>query len=427
MEFNQIKNYIAKNVYSGVVKTAISFILSLVVVPITIKNIGLETYGLISIVTVFSSFTGVLDLGLSKALITFQGEKRDTTKELSSIYLINLIIFLLITFLALIIFFANINLLGSKIELGSETLSYANFISIFLLALGVLNNLLRASLEANFKLQIVNWGFLIQSIIINIGFLILSFTDLSLMYFFLVPLITSVTAIIYHLSFLPPIYSTISIPSKNHLINVFKITSDFFKIGALNSIHLPLIKYAIIFLIGDGSAIGIFELSTKLSVLANNLLAYVSNPFFSLSAKFKDTNLKNLWTIIRKVSLGLITITILGYFIFYVLEKFIINYFFGEYSNEIFLVLNFTLIGYLFIAASESIQKFFLGIGEISRVTKIKFCGMILNGLLLLGIYYSKNISVLSLSVSFAISLIFIGSYWLFMALSNNLQVLKEK
>lgn len=414
MELNQIKNYILKNVFTGLVKTILTLVLSIVAIPLIIKNIGIEQYGIISIVLIFSSFTGVLDLGLSKALITFQNSDSIRGKEITSIYLINIILFFTIAIMGIIVYFLNINFFGENIGVNSETLRLMNSVAILLLALGLFNNLLRASLEANFKLQLINWGFLIQSIIINLGWLLLAIRGADVKSFLFVPLISSLVTILYHLIFLIPVFPSFVKPNKNSFKNVFEITSQFFKVGALNSVHLPIIKYLIIFYLGDGRAIGIFELSTKLSVIANNLLAYISNPFFSIVSKHQAKSREYLWGIIKKVTGILILVTVIGYTVFLLIEKYLIKYFFDTYTNQIFLVLNFVLVGYLFIAASESIQKYFLGTGAISLVAKIKFIGIILNGFILFILYIASSLNLQTISFAYAFSLFFIGSFWLF-------------
>jgi O-antigen/teichoic acid export membrane protein len=419
MELSQIKNYIFKNVYTGLVKTAFTLILSVVAIPLIIKNIGIENYGIISIALLFSSFTGILDLGLSKSLILFQDNKKENEKEISAIYIFNLGLFGILILFSIIVFVFEINLFGKKLDVDFETLRIINSIAFLLLAFDIVNNLLRASLEANFKLQLVNWGFLIQSAIIHLSWLCLSFLKSEIIYFLFIPLVSTIISIIYHLILLPPIYTTLKRPDKSNFKNVFGVTFRFLKLGALNSMHLPLIKYSIILFIGDSRAIGIFELSTKLAVIANNMLSYISNPFFSIVSKFKNNEIDYLWKIVKKVTKFLIAVALTGYIVFFILHKFIITYFFKEYTAEIFHVLNIILISYLFIATAESIQKFMLGTGEINRVVKIKFLGIIFNLVFFFILFLSGKLNVLNISISYSLSYILIGMFWLLYSLKK--------
>jgi O-antigen/teichoic acid export membrane protein len=420
MEFNQIKKYIFKNLYTGLFKTSLTLLMSGVAIPLIIKNIGIGNYGIISIVLIFSSMTGLLDLGLSRSLIYLKGDSKENTKEISAIYIINLFIFIIILLFGIAIFIFNINLLGKKLDVNNEILRWINFISIILLSLGIFNNLLRASLEANFKLHLVNWGFLIQSAIINMGWLLLAILKANIIFFLLVPIASSLITIIYHLLYLPHIYSTIRKPDKTSFKNVFEITLQFFKVGILNSIHLPLIKYIIIFFIGNPSAIGIFELATKLAGLANMVLSYISKPFFSIVAKYQETNNDYLWKVVKKVTKFLTLTSVAGYLVFIILNKYIIFYFFKEYSTQIFHVLNMVVIGNLFIASSESIQKFFLGSGKVKLIAKIKFMSIIANCIILLLLFSFHIFNLTSIALSYSISLVFIGFYWLMLSLKKS-------
>jgi O-antigen/teichoic acid export membrane protein len=420
MEFNQIKKYIFKNLYTGLFKTSLTLLMAGVAIPLIIKNIGVGNYGIISIVLVFSSLTGMLDLGLSRSLIFFKGDSKENSKEISAIYIINLFLFITILFFGIAIFIFNINLLGRNLEVNSRTLRWLNFISITLLSLGIVNNLLRSSLEANFKLHLVNWGYLIQSAIINIGWLLLAILKTNIILFLFLPIVSSLITIIYYLFHLPHIYSTIRKPDKASFKNVFETTLQFFKVGTLNSIHLPLIKYILIFFIGNVSAIGIFELATKLAGLANMVLSYISKPFFSIASKYQETNNDYLWKLIKKVTKFLTLTSIAGYLVFIILNKYIILYFFKEYSTEIFQVLNLVVIGNLFIASSESIQKFLLGSGKVKLVAKIKFMGIIANCIILFLLFSFHMFNLTTIALSYSISLVFIGFYWLMLSLKKS-------
>ena len=426
MEISQFKNYILKNLFTGMMKTILSLILSVVSIPIIISNIGIGNYGIISIITVFSSFTGMIDLGLSKGLIVFQLEKKDSAKEISAIYLINLCLFFLFFLLSILIYVFDINLMGENLEIGKTELRLINCVSVMTLSFGIFNNLLRASLEANFKLQLLNWGFLLQAFIINLGWLVLAIYNANIILFLFVPLVSTITVICYHLFLLPPIYTLLKKPDIRSIKNVFKITLQFFKVGALNSLHLPIIKYLIIYLIGDQRAIGIFELSTKLALLANTLLSYVSNPFFSIVSKHKEKSEMYLWIITKKVTYLLICITLGGYIVFIILNNFIITYFFNEYTDQIFKVLNMTVIGYLLIAASESVQKYFLGLGRMNLVAKVKFSGIIINLVIIIIFYNSDYFNLISLTFAYAVSLAFIGVFWIVRLLAKRNNLLKK-
>lgn len=416
MDLGHIKKYLLKNMLTGLIKTIITAILTLIALPLTIKNVGIETYGIISIVLVFASFTGVLDLGLSKSLILLQGkqEENNPQKEITAIYIINLGMFLIVFCFAILVYLLDINLLGQNISVENEMMRLINSIALFILSFDILNNLLRASLESKFKLHWVTWGFVLQSAIINMGWLILSFMKVPLSYYLFVPIGSSIAVLLFHLIILPPVYNTLKKPDMNSFKNVFKITLQFFKIGALNSIHLPAVKYALILFVGDSRSIGLFELTTRLALLTNNFLSYLSNPIFSLASYHNVNNKEYLWQLTKKITSILALTSLVGYLFFILFNKIIILFFYKEYSPYIFNVLNYILIGFLFTAVSESIQKYFLGIGNIRKVINIKLFGILIT-IVLISIFEVFSIfNLKNLAISYSISLIVISTIYLF-------------
>ena len=413
MDFKDIKPYILKNVYTGLIKTVVSLSLSIITVPLTIKNIGIENYGIISTILIFSGLSGVFDLGLSNALIVFQQSKKKYRKEISSIYMINIIIFALILSLALFVYLFDINVMGGKLQVSHETLNMINFLAVMVLAFSVITNLLAAALEGDFKLQYVNLGFTIQSIIIYAGWFVFSILDIPIIYYLYLPLISSVLLIVFYSLLLPPIHLNFVKPDITSSRNALYTSFDFFKLGFLNSIHLPVTKYLIVLLIGDGRAIGIFELSSRLSLLVNNMLAYISMPFFSISGQMKS-NKNELIKLITKTTIVLCLISLSGYIVFLFLKKYIILYFFNEYNPEISLILNMLIISCFILASSEAVQRFLLGIEKVYLVTRIKLIGLILNSLFIILFFVFSCISIENITLSYSFSIAFIGLFWLF-------------
>ncbi len=405
MQISDVKKYIVKNVYSGLLKTIVSLSLSIIVLPLIIQKIGLEQYGIISVSLLFFNFSGVLDLGLSKSLVYYQKDSNDNHQQISAIYLLNLAIVGFLIICSILVYLLNINFIGDKLNITSNELRWLNSCSVLLLGLTVFNNLLRASLEAHFKLQIVNYGFLFQSICINIAWLILTFLEAPILYYFFVPVATICIIATYHLLFLPPIYSQLSRPQISDFKKVFRTTLQFFKVGVLSSIHMPLMKYVVILFLGQGSYIGMFDLSLKLIILVNNLLSYISNPLFSIISKYKSTEMTYVRQLLNKITLLLLFISSVGYVTFLFLEEYIIKYFFKTYSTEIFTVLNTLLIGYLLLAISEGVQKFLLGIGRANTIFWIRLSSISINLGLLYLFYLSNTLNIITISLCLSFSL----------------------
>lgn len=412
MIINQIKNYILKNLYTGSIKTISSFVLSFIVLPLTIKNIGIEKYGIISVVLMFSSFTGIFDLGFSKTLVYLHGDKTANEKRIYAVYYLNHCMFILIILTGIVFYIFRINLFGNTFVSDIKTLRMINLASILILGFEIINNLLRSSLEAELKLSLVNWGFLIQSSVIYLGWYLLSIVNANIILFLGIPLVASFFSILYYKINLSSGFSGSIRPDGTSIKYVFKTSFQFLKVGALNSFHLPLIKYVLVIASGDPKVIGIFDLSTKLALFPVSIMSYISVPFFSLASKVKYSDQKRLWNIVRRTSFILALVSFLGYSIFLIINEPLIIYFFKEYSDLIFNTLNMLLLGYLSIAITESVQRYYLGTGKINLVAQVKLISILTN-LILIAIILIRNLfSLNNLTLIYCISLFLTSSYW---------------
>lgn len=405
-----IKESIYNSFISGFSFTSISIIITLIIVPIIISNIGLEYYGFISITLIFSGFSGVFDLGFSKLIVIYLSQGND--KNVGYIYLINYVFFTLIVLFSIQQLFSNeINLFGEKISSEVEFIKILTFSSLITLAFSVLNNLYRSALEFSLDFHKINFGNFMQSTIIYMFWFILSVSEYQFFYYYLVPPISAFLCFIYF--FVSSNVSVkITLPNFYDLIKVFKDSIGFFKVGFLNSIHLTLFKYLLIYIGGNGKAIGIFELSIKLTNIMKNIFGHFTKPFFSISSnkKFKKQKvLSAIYSTIKYCSL----IFIIGLLIFFIFYKPIILYFFSEYSKEILWILISLLLSTFFVSISEGIQRYELAKLNYDLVFNIKFIAIILS---LLIIFISNSIydfNLLFFTLSYSFGILLIGLFWL--------------
>src|SRR5690606_10203716 len=117
--------------------------------------------------------------------------KSEGLKEVSAILILNFSIAFLIFLFSLVTLSMKWNFLGSNVDINADDLLLINFLAFLILSIELTNNLLRAILESNFKLHWVNWGFVLQSCIINGTWLVLSFTNAPIIQYLFVPLVAS--------------------------------------------------------------------------------------------------------------------------------------------------------------------------------------------------------------------------------------------
>jgi O-antigen/teichoic acid export membrane protein len=414
MKTEGVGRYIKKNLVLGVAKTVVTLFLSAVALPLVIQKIGISNYGLISIVLVFSSITGLMDFGLSDALISLKSSDVDFNKKKSAIYVINLSIVGFLMLSGIIVYISDINFFKSITDQSHEVLRLTSACSLLMLGFSVLSTMLRARLESRFKLQFVNIGYMIDSVFTNCIWLLMAFLNSPIEYFVIVPIVSISIVCIINTFIIKPDLKSLSFPARRYFISVLKSSFSFFKVGVLNSLHLPLFKYSVIFFLGDTWSIGVFELSTKLSLIVNNLLSYFSTPFFSIAAKTDRTELPALLKIVSKTTKIILLLSVVGFICFQLLEEHIIRYFFKEYKNEILYILSLILAGYLFHAASETFQRFSMGTGNIGTVIRVKFGVLILSSVGILLLFAANNLTIVTLAIVFCVGLATGSIFWLF-------------
>jgi hypothetical protein len=85
-----VSKYLKKNFIVSASKIVVTSMVTLFLLPLVIKKLGLELYGVISLTLIFSGVSSILDLGLSKAVVLLSGDKTTTeNKVVSSALLIN--------------------------------------------------------------------------------------------------------------------------------------------------------------------------------------------------------------------------------------------------------------------------------------------------------------------------------------------------
>lgn len=419
MDISKIKIYILNNLKTGLFKTLITTSLTFLLLPIVIYNIGIKNFGIISIVVLFSSVSGIVDLGLSKALILFSGKHDGENEKIITINTLNLSLSIFILILAIIVFTFKLNLFGNSITLGEWNLRILNTFTVINLSLSIFNNLLKAKLETEFLIHKVNWGYLIESTIINGGWFLLSYTN-ELVYLLFIPTIAMIFSMSYFLLLTSFPKLSLTKLNKKNIKEVFNITFQFFELNFLNSIHLPIIKYIIILFIGNGIQLGIFELAIRINSIINNFFAYISNPFFGIAAQFNKEQDEKLKEIIWKVTKILLLSAFFIYLSFLSFNNIIINYFFKEYTLEIFVIMNLIMIGNLLYAISELIQKYLLGKGYIILIFKVKLLAIIFNLLLVYSIYRIGMLNLIFITSILSLSLILNGLFFLIYFVKKN-------
>lgn len=150
---------IFKNTIANMAGAIIPLVFSILTVPLYLKFIGEERYGVLAVIWVLLGYFGVFDLGLGKAT-TQRMAKIDSTSERSELLLTVLVLTIVLGFLGgLVLLFSSDWMLTHLLSLGGENKREALASTIWLpvgLILLLLNSAMKGALQARERFVAIN-------------------------------------------------------------------------------------------------------------------------------------------------------------------------------------------------------------------------------------------------------------------------------
>lgn len=371
-----ITTYLRKNFVVSTSKTFTVSLVTLFLLPLIIKRLGLELYGVISLTMLFSGVSSLIDLGLSKAVILLSGDKKiSENKIISSALFINLFIigalFIVFVFLQLLSF----DLLGGDINIDYENRFIVINTGFLLLVLMLLNNLCRAILEAKYKIHVVNLILTIYTPLLYGTIFILSFFTTQIIVYILTPLILTFLMFLFNVFYLKR-NTTIRIVkvAKSDIKYVLKKSFAFLNIGIINSAVMPTMRYVFVLLVADVDLYAIFDLSFKIAMLANSFILSLSTPMFAVFSTEIKSNSKKMMKVAYKIfniSLAMYIVLNIGYYFF---GYYFLTFLSLEYKNlSVLYNISFLLIISLgSVALVEVFYRYFLGNNQLKKAFFLK-------------------------------------------------------
>ena len=247
--------------------------------PKIIDNIGIQLYGELTTIYIFIGIANILSLGLPKLVVVSSRSPEMCTYSIIKSYFIYLIMYSIITVVAFGVFY-NVKEHNNF----SEALVRIFTVGTILLICEGYIIFFRSILEAQYKIYLVNIGYLLQTILLNSLLLLASFSaDLnSMLYCF----VFGVVCMFFYHSLLCARYMRdfLSIGKILSLRIMAKHTHTFATGLLLNSGFQPLGRMLILWMTGNYVMAGIFDIILRFSGGAQSLLFSVSNPTFAYFA-----------------------------------------------------------------------------------------------------------------------------------------------
>ena len=376
MDLNNISKYLKKNFIVSLGKNVSGIATTLILLPIVIVRLGIESYGIISLTLLFSGVSSLADLGLSKAVVTLIGDRKvNDNRIVSAAVVINLILISIVICFFAISQLLSIRLLGNSLNIngGEETLLI--YTSLFILILSVTNNLARSILEAKYLLHIVSLTFAIYSPLLYGTIIFLSFFTLNIKVFILVPLFVTMISLVFNIYFIKKKTSISLVKVKvMHIKYLFVNSLGFLNLGIVNSMVIPSLRYFYILKVSDTALYGILDLAFKIAQSINGIIISIASPMlavFSNAKKEENHNLVKLSYKIFYISIAILIFSLFGYYLFgnYFIDflKFNISY------KELLYKVSFLLIFSIgLVSTIEIFARYFMGNKMIKKIFYLK-------------------------------------------------------
>jgi membrane protein EpsK len=371
-----VSKYLKKNFVVSASKIVVTSMVTLFLLPLVIKKLGLELYGVISLTLIFSGVSSILDLGLSKAVVLLSGDKTTTeNKVVSSALLINGSIIAILSVIFIALQLTSVDLLGKDLNIDENDKFLVLNAGFLMLVLMLLNNLCKSILEANYLMHIVSLGMAVYTPLMYIIIFIASFFTQSTSFYILTPLVLTT------LLFLVNVFIIIKRTKvklvkvvKKDVLYVAKCTLGFLNVGLINSMVMPVMRYVFVLMTASVELYALFDLSFKIAMLANGLIVSISTPMFAVFSKKIEEQPKEMVRIankIFKISFALYAIILLGYFL---LGEWILPYLNLDVdSTKVLHDITFVLIATLgTVAVVEVYYRYFLGKNKLTKAFLLK-------------------------------------------------------
>lgn len=384
----QLKSYLQKSISTGLGHSLGSALISLVFIPLIVRNIGVEKYGIWAILAIFTSALSFADLGLPKAMVYFipkQKSREDITQVYSVGFFLNCFVISLVMVTGVLIYWSGINVWGNTESLANEFGRRLLLCGIFITCIALATSFYRAILEAFYKIYIVNLGFLLQTILTYTSVYILSFFTKHVEYFVFMTMAVYTFIFFLHVAvvgFKTPV--ALCPPQFARALEIIKYSLGIFSIGFLTSIMAPANRYLLVLFSGDMRVYGIFDIAFKIALAASRVLQSFAIPFFSFFAGLGKEKIGEIRRILSRCLVGLGGAYFFGLLLFLITGGYILDIFLQNDSIELYNASLILIAGVTLAAVGDPFSRAFLAIGDLRLSFNIKILQPTLNVLLIL-------------------------------------------
>jgi len=373
-----MRKYLIKSIATGLPKTFGSAFFAIALIPLIIRNVGMDAYGAWTLVCIFVGLSGALDIGIPKALVYLlpQTQQREEANALfSASAAITACLVGLVVTIGLLVLFLDLPILGGA-NLISRSLNNLFVLSgINIVSCSLLNSLCFSLLEARYKIYVVNICFFILTALNYTLVFLLSLFSNNVEYMIYCTNLTYIAVLCVNIA-LVKIYTDIGFAKVTlHAVKtVFLKGKDFFVLGLLHTITLPLNRYLVLFFSANLAACGIYDVSLKVANMSQAALICFSAPLFSLFAGYGKNNVDKITRVLHVIFILLAILYVLGVSAYLIVGKQMLEFAFGESDPQLFYAALFLILGIGLDGVSEPHIRALWALGHVKKCIGIRLC-----------------------------------------------------
>ena len=396
--------YLRKSFYTGAFKTAVVAAVNLMFLPLIIQQVGMEKYGMISLVMIFGNLMVFADFGIAKSVVLLIGKDNSQANVVASNSLaVILLILALVGSLLSVVEFFEIPVLGEGRQHNQVPTGYILLAGYIVLATMLINNLLIAILESYLLIHYVNVGHALSAVSINIVIYITSIVSRSLDILIFSPVFSLLLVLVY---FSWVVFSRTDIrgvmPTGREMKRITHTSVQFFNIGLVHSLVIPVNKYLLVYLSGSSSALGVFDVAMKISLTANSLLSSITIPLMGVFSNMAYKK-KEILKIASKVSAIVLFMYCIGCALYYIIGDYLTHFIDADNGDQLFWVSMLLLIGVCSASLAEPFFKALLSMEKLQAAFRLKLLIPLVNLILIAFLFSFSSLSSLE-SITFSYS-----------------------
>lgn len=386
---NETALYLRRAASSGLLNSATSAICVAILLPAIIANVGLESYGYWAVLGVFVGAAGLLDLGMSKALVFLipRGEFPESQLFCGAVVMC-LGVTLTVAVVILALAFAGFPIFGAAVARQAGLSAWLAGAGVIILLCQVLTTLTRAVFEARCKAHVVNLGFAAFTAAYYGVAMTMSLFAADLRAIIAASAGVFVLTLATHVHLLwadRPIHW--HRPTRVTLRRISQVATRTFAVDVPSIAYLPLMLWAFLAVAPSGSAYGIFDLATRIAALCATALGTLAVPFFALVAGAQAADRQRIRLLVDRFVPWMLLLAASGWIAFVLIGARALRWWMPEAPPDLAVALQLLLAGCLAHAAFEPVTRMLLGLGRLRQLLTVRLCMLATCAVLLLALH----------------------------------------